>query len=97
MSADSDVALDCVIVKGLFLSFHWVYLLSCFYIQDSAIVTQSCWTDVFLFFVNKYVKCLPSKHSLKVQYSPNGSVGSKPQQCGGAHLWCEGREVMHFP
>ena len=53
----------------------------------------------FLPFVNRDVwcfVCLPSKHSRKVQYSPNGSVGSKPQQCGGAQLWCEGTEVLHF-
>lgn len=27
---------------------------------------------------------------------PNGSVGSKLQQCGGAQFWYESTEVMHF-
>lgn len=48
-------------------------------------------------FVNRGVWCSVCKHRVKVQYSPNGSVGSKRQHRRGAVLWCDGTGVMHFP
>lgn len=54
-------------------------------------------SQCFLPFVNRGVWCFVCKHRVKVQYTPNGSVGSKPPQYGRAALWCDGTGVTYFP